>query len=43
MIRKLKCRLAENIRMRHKEKKGWKTPERGVRDTWNMVKNSNNL
>ena len=27
MIRKLECRLAENIRMKHKEVKNWKKPK----------------
>lgn len=28
MIRKLECRLAENIRMKHKEVKNWKRPKK---------------
>lgn len=31
MIRKFECRLVENIRMKYKEKKGWKILKIGIR------------
>lgn len=38
IIRERKCRPVENVTMKHKGKKVWKPPKKGIRDTWGMVK-----